>query len=271
MSRTSHGHPVVAALLVATMAMVLGFVGTSCSSESKKPGSCKSKADCKEGQFCEKNRCVDCTEDSQCPKGQRCEANACVEKPECTKDGPTDPSVKPGDLQCKVGQVCQAGKCKPCATDNDCGVGGTCQAGACQAAKKCAKDEDCADDEDCINGFCKKAGTGSTPPDVTCQLATVYFAFDDSNIQPSERDRLDANAQCLEKTKGKSIYLIGHTDTSGTEEYNIALSERRAQSVADYMSRLGSDPARMQVVPKGETEPTGLGDDKDRRCDFQWR
>jgi hypothetical protein len=71
-------------------------------------------------------------------------------------------------------------------------------------------------------------------------------------------------------TRGKNIYLIGHTDTSGTEEYNIALSERRAQAVADYMARLGTDPARMQIVPKGETEPTGLGDDKDRRVEFQW-
>ncbi|MDQ3296612.1 MAG: OmpA family protein [Myxococcota bacterium] len=131
------------------------------------------------------------------------------------------------------------------------------------------KDEDCADDEDCVNGFCKKAGSGGVT-DASCPLSTVYFGFDDASIQASERDRLDANAQCIEKTKGKAVFLMGHTDTSGTEEYNIALSERRAQSVADYMSRLGTDPARLQVVPKGETEPTGLGDDKDRRCEFQW-
>ena len=89
--------------------------------------------------------------------------------------------------------------------------------------------------------------------------------------QASERDRLDANAACIEKSNGKNVFLVGHTDTSGTEEYNIALSERRAQSVADYLARLGTDPARMQVVPKGETELTGLGDDKDRRVEFQWR
>ena len=64
---------------------------------------------------------------------------------------------------------------------------------------------------------------------------------------------------------------MGHTDPSGTDEYNIALSERRAQTVADYLARLGIDPARLQVVPKGETEPTWLGDDKDRRVEFQWR
>jgi hypothetical protein len=43
-----------------------------------------------------------------------------------------------------------------------------------------------------------------------------------------------------------------------------------AQSVADYLSRLGTDPARLQVVPKGETQPSGLGDEKDRRVELTW-
>lgn len=232
----------------------------ACGDKTKKPGSCKSDKDCKPPTaVCDNNKCVECKADSDCPKGKKCSANACVLAAECTKDD-----------QCPTGQVCQAGKCKPCATNADCGPGGTCEAGACKQGTKCAKDEDCADDEDCVNGFCRKA-TASGPVDAACALATVYFAFDDSSIQQSERDRLDQNAQCIEKTKGKGVYLVGHTDTSGTEEYNIALSERRAQSVADYLARLGTDPARMQVVPKGETEPTGLGDDKDRRCDFQWK
>ncbi len=249
----------VGALLVAAFALLLGFsmVSTGCGDKPKKPGSCKSEKDCKDGQHCSENMCVECTEDSQCGKGKRCSAGACIAAPECTRDD-----------QCPGGQVCQASKCKPCASDNDC-AGGRCEAGACKRTK-CTKDEDCADDEDCVNGFCKRAGSGGNV-DAACSLSTVYFGFDDSSVQASERDRLDANATCLEKTKGKSIYVVGHTDTSGTEEYNIALSERRAQAAADYMARLGSDPARMQVVPKGETEPTGLGDDKDRRVEFQWK
>ena len=249
----------VEVLLIAVLAAVLGLVLVGCGDETKKPGSCKADKDCKQGQVCFNNKCVECTEDAQCPKGKRCSANACIAAPECTKDD-----------QCPAGKVCQAGKCKSCATDNECGPGGTCEAGACKRANKCAKDEDCADDEDCVNGFCKRTG-GGTPSDVSCMLSTVYFGFDQATIQESERDRLDKNAQCIEQTKGKQVFLLGHTDTSGTEEYNIALSERRAQSVADFLSRLGVDPARMQVVPKGETEPTGLGDDKDRRCEFQWR
>jgi peptidoglycan-associated lipoprotein len=245
------------AVLVAAVALVLGFAMTSCGDSSKKPG-CKVDKDCKSPLVCAANTCVECTTDAQCGAGKHCNANACIAAAECTSDD-----------QCTDGKVCQAGKCKACAADSEC-PSGKCNAGACAPAKKCTKDDQCADDEDCIAGVCRKANAPVNPGDVSCTLSMVYFAFDDSNVQPSERARLEANAACIDKAKGKNVYLIGHTDTSGTEEYNIALSERRAQSVADYMSRLGTDPARLQVVPKGETEPTGLGDDKDRRVEFQW-
>ena len=244
------------AILVAAVALGFGFTMTSCGDSSKKPG-CTTDKDCKAGLSCAANTCVECTSDAQCGAGKRCTANACTAAPECERDD-----------QCADGKVCQAGKCKACASDSEC-PSGVCSSGACAPVKKCSKDDQCADDEDCVNGICRKATAGQ-PGDAPCTLSTVYFAFDDSNVQTSERDRLAANVACLEKAKGKNAYLIGHTDTSGTEEYNIALSERRAQSVADYMARLGTDPARMQVVPKGETEPTGLGDDKDRRVEFQW-
>jgi peptidoglycan-associated lipoprotein len=249
---------------MAGIALLLGFaiLAASCGDKPKAPG-CKGDKDCKKpgARKCSANKCVECVADAQCGKGKTCnlKTNACVVKPQCVKDD-----------QRAAGQVCQAGKCKACASDNECGPGGSCDAGACKKAAKCTKDEECKDDEDCINGYCKKAGSASAN-DGACPLATVYFGFDDSSIQASERDRLDANAQCMEKQKSKAVFLFGHTDTSGTEEYNIALSERRAQSAADYLSRLGSDPAKMQVVPKGETEPTGLGDDKDRRVEFNWR
>ena len=248
----------VGIVLVAASAMVFASLVASCGDKPKAPG-CKGDKDCKNGLKCSENKCVECGADSDCDKGEKCQANACVAAPECTKDD-----------QCAAGQVCQAGKCKACSADTDCGPGGSCDAGACKRATTCTKDEDCADDEDCVSGYCRRAGAAAINPG-DCPLATVYFGFDDSSIQASERDRLDANAQCIEKTKDKKVVLFGNTDTSGTEEYNIALSERRAQSVADYLSRLGSDPARLNVVPKGETEPTGLGDDKDRRVEFQWR
>lgn len=251
----------VGAIFVAAAGMLIGLA-VSCSDPPKKPG-CKGDKDCKNGLVCSENKCVECKDDSQCKDGKKCQANACVAAAECTKDD-----------QCPTGKVCQAGKCKSCAADAECGPGGKCEAGACKRANKCKPETvgvDCADDEDCVDGFCQKAGQATNPGDVGCQLATIYFGFDEANVQQSERDRLDANSKCLDKNKPKGVMLVGHTDSSGTEEYNIALSERRAQAVADYLSRLGVDPARMQVVPKGETSSTGLGDDKDRRCEFQWK
>jgi len=230
-------------MLKVLLVSAAAFAIAACGSKPKGPG-CHSDKDCKSPLVCQANKCVEKD----------------VKKPECERDD-----------QCAPGQVCQAGTCKACSIDADCGPGGTCNAGSCQKAKKCSKDGDCADDEDCVNGFCLKGGrTGDTGGAASCALQTVYFAFDQAAIEASERDRLDQNAQCICKNKGKNVFLVGHTDTSGTEEYNIALSERRAQTVADYLARLGTDPARMQVVPKGETEPTGLGDDKDRRVEFQW-
>jgi peptidoglycan-associated lipoprotein len=252
--------PRIGAILVAGAALILGFALAGCPDKKPRTPACKTDKECSAGLVCVENKCAECGDDSQCPKGERCSNNACVAAPECTRDD-----------QCPAGKVCQAGSCKTCASDNECGPGGTCNAGACQRAKKCGKDEDCADDEDCKGGYCLKANRTTSAADGACPLQTVYFAFDQSVIQESERDRLAANAACIEKTKGKIVVLGGHTDTSGTEEYNIALSERRAQSVADYLSRLGTDPARMQVVPKGETEPLGMGDDKDRRVEFVWK
>ena len=201
-----------------------------------------------------------CDGDDDCEGGMKCVNKECVveKKPECEKD-----------LDCPDGKVCQGGTCQACAKDSECGPGGQCLVGKCKRATACTSDEQCADDEDCVDGFCQRPWTGGGG-DATCQLQTIYFALDDANIGPSERDRLDANQTCIEKTTGKNVYVIGHTDSSGTDEYNIALSERRAQTVADYLARLGTDPARLQIVPKGETEVSGV-EDKDRRVEFNWR
>src|SRR5665647_3001776 len=186
---------------MAALAFLLGLaiVAVSCGGKSKAAPGCKADKDCKNGLKCSANKCVQCTADAQCGKGKKCSANACVIKPECEKDD-----------QCEAGKVCQAGKCKACASDNECGPGGSCDAGACKKANKCAKDEDCT------AGYCKKAGSAGTS-DGACPLSTVYFGFDDSTVQASERDRLNGNATCIEKSKGKPVLLIGHTDTSGTE------------------------------------------------------
>ncbi|HRC56539.1 MAG TPA: OmpA family protein [Kofleriaceae bacterium] len=247
------------AMTVAAFALLLASLLAGCPDKKPKAGSCKTTKDCKSPQVCVENRCVQCGKDSDCKDGQQCKDFTCVAKAECTRDD-----------QCPVGKSCLDGVCKACTKDAECGEGGACDAGACKRATACTKDDDCADDEDCVDGYCRKPWAGSSAG-ATCELETVYFGYDEAAIGASERDRLDANAACIEKSKGKAVYVAGYTDGSGTEEYNIALSERRAQSVADYLARLGVDPAVLQVVPKGETEPSGKGDDKDRRVELLWK
>lgn len=160
-----------------------------------------------------------------------------------------------------------------CTSDADCKNGGACADGKCGPPRDaCRKDEDCADDEDCVNGRCSRLGRdGAAGP---CVLEPVYFGFDTSQIGSEARVTLERDAACLQRDRGRGVMLVGHTDPRGTEEYNIALSENRAQSVGDFLSRLGVDPARFRVVPKGENEATGADESsfsQDRRVELEWQ
>ena len=245
-------------LAVLAVCVVVVAAVASCKKKPKTPA-CDGNDDCAEGLVCVNKQCVQCSTSAECGEGKECKEGACVAKAECTKD-----------LDAPAGRASRAGQCRACANDGECGPGGQCLVGKCKRATACKVDEDCADDEDCIDGFCQRPWAGSGG-DAGCQLATVFFALDDASIAQSERDRLDTNQQCIEKHGAKSVMLVGHTDQTGTDEYNIALSERRAQTVADYLARLGTDPARLHVVPKGESELSGNGDDKDRRVEFLWK
>lgn len=247
--------PLSLMLLFGGSAMVL----TGCPSKKVKKAGCDSDKDCKKGLHCVNKKCQQCATDDHCPDGKTCKDGACTSKNQCSADS-----------DCEDGKVCKDGTCTACSADSECGTGGKCNSGKCARAKSCKKDEDCEDDEDCVNGTCQRPWKTSTPIKDGCKLGTVYFAFDQASIAPEHRKTLDEAAECIKKNKGRDVYVIGHTDTSGTEEYNVALSERRARTVADYLSRLGIDPAKMRVIPKGESETSGTAT-KDRRVVFEWR
>ena len=103
----------------------------------------------------------------------------------------------------------------------------------------------------------------------TCELRTVYFSFDDSTLDQSSKDAIAAAVDCYRRNGAPTnLHLTGATDPRGTEEYNLALGERRAQSVRSYLISLGIESAKIQVSSVGQEMATGTDEDswrQDRR------
>ena len=83
----------------------------------------------------------------------------------------------------------------------------------------------------------------------------VLFDYDKYEIRPDAREGLNAIAAYLGKNKGINIVIEGHCDERGTNEYNLALGEKRAKSAKNYLSSLGVSPDRMIVITFGEEKP----------------
>ncbi len=83
----------------------------------------------------------------------------------------------------------------------------------------------------------------------------ITFAYDSSSIQPQFQRTLDQVAETLAQYRETYIDVYGHTDSTGSTEYNQALSERRATAVADYLAAHGVQPARIGTRGYGETQP----------------
>jgi peptidoglycan-associated lipoprotein len=85
-----------------------------------------------------------------------------------------------------------------------------------------------------------------------------YFDYDSSNLKPQAQAALDAHIALL-RTNERSVRLEGHTDERGTREYNMALGERRANTVRDYMVVNGIPSYRIETVSYGEEQPIAYG------------
>ena len=104
-------------------------------------------------------------------------------------------------------------------------------------------------------------------------LSTVYFDYDKSDLTDSTRAVLQANAEWLKANPGHVVRIEGNCDEHGTVEYNLALGQRRAASVKDYLMGLGIDGSRLATVSYGKERPVDPGHDeaaraKNRRADF---
>ncbi len=109
------------------------------------------------------------------------------------------------------------------------------------------------------------AGAGKMSPERMKQLLakrTVYFEFDSSTLVGENLEIVQAHGQHLAANAKTKVVFEGHADERGTREYNLALGERRAQSVERVMRALGVGSDRSKVVSFGEEKPVAQGHDE---------
>ncbi len=119
------------------------------------------------------------------------------------------------------------------------------------AQKTCNSDLDCGAKQLCINSRC----VDITPDLAECTNVRVHFPFNSDEIDGNDKPQLDRSARCLKADHSLHVTIEGNADERGTEEYNMALGDRRAHAVAGYLQSLGASQAQLATVSFGKENP----------------
>ena len=119
--------------------------------------------------------------------------------------------------------------------------------------------------------------TGASAVDVAAQTITdgvVYFDFDKYDVKPEYREMLRQKAELMRQYPSIRVRIEGNCDARGTQEYNLALGERRARAAYEYLVMLGVNPDQMEMISFGKERPAVEGTGpavwaKNRRDDFR--
>jgi peptidoglycan-associated lipoprotein len=140
----------------------------------------------------------------------------------------------------------------------------------------CSKKKDGEGEQTGVTGseFREDSSAGSASSQASRILQPVYFDFDSFAIRSDAKPTLVANGKGIQDNTGWGVVTCeGHTDERGSEEYNLALGERRANSVKRYLLDLGVPSSRLATVSFGEAKPRAMGHDEsawryNRRVEF---
>jgi peptidoglycan-associated lipoprotein len=104
--------------------------------------------------------------------------------------------------------------------------------------------------------------------------ATVHFEYDQSDLRAGDKSVLDAKIPILQANTGVMIRVSGHTDERGSDEYNLALGQRRAAAAKAYLVQHGIAESRIETISYGEERPSAQGSDEgayaqNRRAEFE--
>ncbi|GJM04316.1 MAG: peptidoglycan-associated lipoprotein [marine bacterium B5-7] len=114
-----------------------------------------------------------------------------------------------------------------------------------------------ATDDDSTSGFSQL-----DDPQSPLSIRVIYFEYDSSEIRSKYRSAVEAHAAYLNQNSDTTITLEGHADERGSREYNLALGERRAQSIKQQMMILGVSSSQIRLVSYGEERPSVDGHDE---------
>ena len=108
---------------------------------------------------------------------------------------------------------------------------------------------------------------------IDVDVSPVYFEYDGSHVQASERMKAEAAFDELKRQSGSRLVIEGHCDERGSPGYNLTLGEKRALAVRSYLIGLGADPSQIQTKSMGEESPAAFGHDEasyqlNRRAEF---
>lgn len=144
----------------------------------------------------------------------------------------------------------------------------------------CAKKPPAKDETDLTSARARKSNVAVADDIVKAckiQLSNVErapkFDFDDADLLPEDRDVLEQIARCVTTgpLKGRALDLVGRCDPRGELEYNMVLGDYRAESVHDYLARLGVAPTAMARTTRGDLDAEGKDEEgwqRDRRVDI---
>ncbi len=114
--------------------------------------------------------------------------------------------------------------------------------------------------DDAVSSTTIPGPTPGSQEDLTVNVGDrVFFDFDKSDIRPDARETIDKLAVWLGANPSVTLTIEGHADERGTTEYNLALGERRASSVRDYLIALGVSANRLSTISYGEERPAVSG------------
>lgn len=127
------------------------------------------------------------------------------------------------------------------------------------------------------SGIKQETPTEETPDvqisQLQSELQKIYFNFDSADLSEEARSALSRNAELLLKHRSVKVMIEGNCDERGSDDYNMALGERRAQAARTYLVNLGVQPERLSTISYGEEKPAEQGQDeaamaKNRRAEF---